>query len=264
MYYLILIIIIFALGYSKKIEVTYTNIHTDKINGEVKIALIADLHSCFYGENMEELLTPLLNEEVDFILNVGDMYDGRVTPINSTKYFKGIMDIPSFYTSGNHETYRRRDKKIKKEIRKLNTTVLEGEQRRINIRGNIINICGIDDKNIGDNEFEKQFYNALKNKDENFTILMYHRPHEIKLFKESEVDLVVSGHAHGGQWRIPLLNIGIFAPGQYFFARYINGLYKLNDKTKLFVTRGLARESVKVPRLYNRPEISIIKLKGID
>ena len=74
---------------------------------------------------------------------------------------------------------------------------------------------------------------------------MYHRPHEIKLFKESEVDLVVSGHAHGGQWRIPLLNIGIFAPGQYFFARYINGLYKLNDKTKLFVTRGLARESVK-------------------
>ena len=97
MYYLILITIIFVLGYSKKIEVSYTNIYTDKINGEVKIALIADLHSCFYGENMEELLTPLLNEEVDFILNVGDMYDGRVTPINSTKYLIFLFLFLFFY-----------------------------------------------------------------------------------------------------------------------------------------------------------------------
>lgn len=265
MYYvlatILVVIFIFIFASNNNIEVTHTNIYTDKIKNEVKVAVIADLHSCFYGEKMEELLIPLKNENVDIILNVGDLYDGRVKPINSTKYFSKISKYNSFYTSGNHELHNRDDIKIKKEIKKLGTIVLEGERRRVNINGNIINILGVDDPQISKKIYDKQLDNALKNLDNNYSILMSHRPHSIKTFKKTGVDLVVSGHAHGGQWLIPIINRGVYAPQQYFFAKYVNGLYNLNYKTKLFVTRGLARESVKVPRLFNRPEISIIHLK---
>lgn len=262
MYYILFIILIAIIlfGISNKLEITHTTIYSDTIKSDVTIAIVGDLHSCYYGENMEELVIPLLNENVDIILNVGDMYDGRVTPSNSTKYFKQISNYNSFYTSGNHELHRRKDIKIKKEIRKLKTVVLEGEYRRVNIKNTTINICGVDDIQIG-NDFDKQLKKALKGKDENFTILMSHRPHTIDIFKNSNVDLVVSGHAHGGQWLIPFINRGVFAPNQMFFAKYVNGLYKLNEKTNLFVTRGLARESVKIPRIYNKPEISILYLK---
>ena len=263
MIYIILIIfliLIFVFGYSKQLEVTHTTIYTDKVNEDIKIAVVGDLHSCFYGENMKELLEPLYKENVDVILNVGDMYDKRGNLKNSKKYFNGIKDYKSFYVSGNHEVYKRRDINYKKQIRSLNTVVLEGNKRMIKVKNTKLNILGVDDIQL-EEIFEKQFNSVIKDNDDNFTILMIHRPHLIDLFKKSKADLVVSGHAHGGQWFIPFLNRGVTAPDQLVLPKYVNGLHKLNDKTSLYVTRGLARETVKVPRLFNKPELSILHLK---
>lgn len=118
---------------------------------------------------------------------------------------------------------------------------------------------GVDDIQIG-KRLNTQLKRGMKDLNTDyFSVLMFHRPHLIDIFNEQPVDLVVSGHAHSGQWRIPFTRIGILAPQQGIFPRYTNGLYKLKNNF-LYVTRGLAKESVKVPRIYNKPEIAIIHL----
>ena len=93
-----------------------------------------------------------------------------------------------------------------------------------------------------------------------YTILLAHRPEELELYASLGFDLVLTGHAHGGQWRIPGVLNGLYAPDQGLFPRYAGGRYEL-DGTVMIVSRGLARESTRVPRFYNRPELVMIELK---
>ena len=96
-----------------------------------------------------------------------------------------------------------------------------------------------------------------------FTILLSHRPERIEELLPLNPDLVLSGHAHGGQWRLPvLLENGLLSPNQGLFPKFTNGKYFFGD-TKMIVSRGLARESTRIiPRLFNRPEIVIVTLSG--
>ena len=83
-----------------------------------------------------------------------------------------------------------------------------------------------------------------------------------ELFLGISVDLVVSGHAHGGQLRIPfLLSNGLIAPDQGLFPEYTSGIHELNNRTLLIISRGLARESTRVPRFFNKPEIVSLTVK---
>lgn len=94
-----------------------------------------------------------------------------------------------------------------------------------------------------------------------FTVLLAHRPERIdKYAATGDFDLVVSGHAHGGQVRIPGLINGLFAPNQGFFPKYAGGQYEV-DGTTLVVSRGLARESTRIPRVFNRPELVLVEIQ---
>ena len=92
---------------------------------------------------------------------------------------------------------------------------------------------------------------------ENFTVLLSHRPELAELYSTYPFDLVLSGHAHGGQWRIPGILNGLYAPHQGLFPEYAGGRYEFAQQT-FIVSRGLARESTKVPRIFNRPELVIV------
>ena len=97
--------------------------------------------------------------------------------------------------------------------------------------------------------------------DKTFTVLLSHRPERIDELLPPEPDLVVSGHAHGGQWRIPLiLENGFMSPNQGLFPKYTNGEYFFGD-TEMILSRGLARETTALPRVFNRPEIVMITLR---
>ena len=93
-----------------------------------------------------------------------------------------------------------------------------------------------------------------------FTVLLSHRPELFEIYQKYEFDLVLSGHAHGGQWRIPGLLNGLFAPNQGLFPKYAGGRYDYAGGT-MIVSRGLARESTKVPRIFNRPELVVVDVK---
>ena len=94
---------------------------------------------------------------------------------------------------------------------------------------------------------------------EHFTVLLSHRPELAEMYQKYKFDLVLSGHAHGGQWRIPGILNGLFAPNQGILPRYAGGRYDFEGQT-LIVSRGLARESTLAPRIFNRPELVIIEL----
>ena len=97
------------------------------------------------------------------------------------------------------------------------------------------------------------------NKD-NYTIMLFHRPDPWRLFCGRDIDLMLSGHTHGGHWIVPGLINGIFAPEQGLFPRYAGGLYRFDDGMFLEVTRGLSLRSTFIPRAFNRPELVVLKL----
>ena len=93
-----------------------------------------------------------------------------------------------------------------------------------------------------------------------YRILLAHRPDAIDEYRQMDFDLILSGHAHGGQWRIPGWINGVYAPGQGLFPRYAGGLYLLDDLA-FIVSRGLSNNTW-VPRIFNPPELVVIELTG--
>lgn len=183
----------------------------------------------------------------------------------------GIRNIaPTFYVKGNHEFWSRDIANIKKIIRESGTVVLENETVSLKIHGSTINLCGIDDPAIFDcekNEFVEKCtskYDLLANfknlKKDRYNILLAHRPEWIEEYKKYPFDLILSGHAHGGQVRIPFLLNGLYAPNQGFFPKYAGGTYPHGTLTHI-VTRGLYCNP-RLPRLFNPPEIVVIDLNG--
>ena len=100
---------------------------------------------------------------------------------------------------------------------------------------------------------------SIEKSDEDFSVLLFHRPENPEEYASLGFDLVLSGHAHGGQWRIPGILNGIYAPHQGFFPKYAGGRYEI-ENTVMIVSRGLAKESNAVPRIFNRPEIVVIDI----
>lgn len=259
-----IIFAIFALDCRLK-TVVYT-INSDKVENPVRIALIADLHGCYYGENQKTLVNAIKNGNPDILLLAGDIFDDDVPYQNSKIFLKEIAHLyPCYYVTGNHEYWSYDVDNILDIISSYNVTILDGEQVILDINGEKINICGISDP---DKEHYTQSTDTPvsqldfleQNVDfENFTVLLTHRPEFIDTYLNYSYDLAVAGHAHGGQWRIPFILNGIYAPNQGIFPKYAGGFYSF-DNMDFIVSRGLARESTIVPRIFNRPELIFIDI----
>lgn len=258
--------IIFLLGlFSIKEQIISYNITSDKITAGFRIILITDLHSCRYGKNMSALINEIKSQNPDAVLLGGDIYNDRKSDNSNTETFlKQIGSIyKCYFVCGNHDTKTaslKNIREIKKHIRNYGITVLDGIYDILDINGQKINICGVDDPNIAGRTFNRQLKNtASACNNNNYSILLSHRPELIDKYLKYSFDLVLSGHAHGGQWRIPKIVNGIFAPHQGFFPKYAGGKYDFGN-TSLIVSRGLARESTPVPRIFNNPEIVVINV----
>jgi predicted MPP superfamily phosphohydrolase len=261
-------IIVFALNAS--LSVSRFIIETDKIGGEVKLLLVTDLHSCDYGDGQIKLINAIDAEHPNAVLLVGDIFDDGLPPENTTEFIEYVSGkYHCYYVSGNHEFWSRRADDFKVILESYGVKVLEGTSEILEVGGDKIRISGIDDpdtdrypsRSMSYAEQIKRLGEELSN-DGLYTILLSHRPERIDELLSLKPDLVLSGHAHGGQWRLPvLLENGLLSPNQGLFPKYTNGKYSFGETT-LLVSRGLARESTRViPRIFNRPEIVVITLK---
>jgi len=235
-----------------------------------KIVHISDLHNKSFGKNQEKLLKKIEEEKPNIIVITGDLIDRRKYNLEvALSFVKGAVDIaPVYYVSGNHEAWSGKYEEIKDELISLNVQVLDDKKISINKEDDFIDIIGLKDPDFhtsnyleGNNTLvlENQLRN-LSEKD-NFQILLSHRPELINIYANENIDLIFSGHAHGGQFRLPFIG-GIIAPDQGLFPEYTSGVYE-KDKSTLVVSRGLGNSIIPV-RLFNQPEIVIVTLSKGD
>lgn len=238
--------------------VNYT-VKSRKITGKIRVAAVSDFHSCHYGKNNIKLINAIIEQDPDIVIFPGDTIDDRVCPQKAFEFVRTLAEIyPCYYVTGNHEYYRDKGTEIKKIIASLGVTVLEGDTVRYEKDGAEIEICGLDDKYVGEEIWRSQLQ-ALSPNREKFTLLLSHRPDLMPEYVKLGVDLAVSGHAHGGQLIIPGVLNGLYAPYQGLFPKYAGGIYT-EGETSMIVSRGLMRESW--PRIMNPPELVIIDLEG--
>ena len=245
---------------SRPVLRTYA-VETGKISAPVRLAVLTDLHSCDYGAGQRDLLDMVseLTPRPDAVLLVGDIVDDKLPEDNAWTAMESLSAAyPCFYVTGNHEWRGGEAERICDEMEEYGVTVLRGEAVNLSTgSGQEIQICGIDDPEAGAEEQLQQVGGQVETG--RFSVLLAHRPERMEAYLEYPFDLVVSGHAHGGQWRIPGILNGLIAPNQGLFPQYAGGQYAFENAT-LIVSRGLARESTRVPRIFNRPEVVVIDL----
>ncbi len=261
-----LILLLLLIAFNTKLKIRSYEVCSDKIREPVRLVLITDLHSCKYGENQKELIEAIDRQKPDLILLGGDICDDKIPNDNTKALLGGIASrYPCYYVTGNHEYWSNQIDKILELFLSYGVTILSGNSDTIEIRGQALNVCGISDPDIvrytDSSTGAREQLQALEHVPDNglYTILLAHRPEWIDLYGTYDFDLVLSGHAHGGQWRLPGLINGVFAPDQGMLPKYAGGKYGVNGTT-MIVSRGLARESTSVPRIFNRPELVVVDL----
>jgi len=239
--------------------IRYYTVKSDKIDTPVRLAVIADLHCCSYGKKQSQLINAVNENKPDAILFPGDIKDDLLPDKSVKNLLDGISDAyPCYYTTGNHEIVKGIEES-KALFKSYNIEILEGDCVTVELNGQTVQICGTDDPLASENIFNSQLKNASQQADsELFTVLTAHRPERIETYLDYDFDLIVSGHAHGGQWRIPYVLNGLFAPNQGLFPKYAGGLYEHGDTIHI-VSRGLDKHNP-VPRIFNRPELVIIDI----
>ena len=262
-----LIAVYILCGLNGTLRVAHYEIHSPKLTGHIRIALLTDLHSCAYGKDMSDLIEAIDAENPDVVLLGGDIFDDELPPDNVITLLKSIAPrCDCRYVTGNHEYWSDRFDEDMESLAALGVIRLENTVSSVVVNGTAINLCGIDDPTgffrVPDPDYT--YENTLAALSEAcgegvFTVLLAHRPEFIETYARLGFDLALCGHTHGGHWRLPPFNNGVYAPNQGLFPGYAGGLYVLND-TSMIVSRGLARESTRLPRLYNRPELVIVDL----
>lgn len=241
---------------------TYTVV-SPKLTAEVRLAVITDFHS---SDNADDVVAMVASCAPDAVLMVGDLFDDD-TQNRPTERTLSLMRqlsalYPCYYVSGNHEAWTGEMDALYQQTEEAGVTVLRMSSGVLTVRGQRIALCGIPDPYemvfSGAPDTEEQLRQALEDVDSaDFTVLLAHRPELLAKYAQFPLDLVVSGHAHGGQVRIPGVLNGLYAPNQGWFPKLAGGAYT-QDGTTLIVSRGLAVRT-RLPRIFNRPEVVLVR-----
>ena len=253
------VIVLTLIGLDQRMIVRRYTVESDKITKPVRLAVVADYHGCDYGDALVPAVEAL---QPDAVLLPGDIFDDGMPWEPSEALVRGLAErYPCYYVTGNHEYWSGSISEICRTVEEAGATVLDQNCSELTVNGQNLNICGIPDPYANVNTWDALTSATGDLHQEGFTILLAHRPELIEQYAaKGTFDLVVSGHAHGGQVRIPFLVNGLYAPNQSWFPEYAGGLYEV-DGTTMIVSRGLARESTGLPRVFNRPEIVLVELK---
>ena len=232
---------------------------------EITIAHLSDLHFPKIKIDTDELIRVIAEKDVDFIAITGDIIDGTSELYSSgmLPFIEKLVDVaPVYYVIGNHEIGHSQLEELKVEMDKLGVISLYNESDDIVIDGKAVTVVG-----LVDNANYSPIYLGEKPVIDSYKILLAHRPEENKTDSYVNVesddllwsrpDLILTGHAHGGQFRIA--GQGLVAPNQGMFPKHDGGLYKLTDKSTMILSRGIGNSIIPF-RFNNRPHVPIIKI----
>ena len=258
---IIIVITCYLIWENNQIQITNYTAQSSKLpeifNG-FRIAQISDLHNAQFGKDNVRLLEKLKSTKPDIIVLTGDLIDSRHTNTEIAISFaeNACKIAPTYYIPGNHESRIDNIQSFYQDLKSVGVILLLDNNEVITKETDSICIAGVIDPAFKTNE---EWFSSLEysvTNDNIYTVLLSHRP---ELFEDYNADLVLTGHAHGGQVRIPYIG-GIFAPAQGFLPEYDSGLYVKKDTT-MIVNRGVGNSLFPV-RVNNPPEIVVIQLES--
>lgn len=264
---LLIVFILHGSWCNQALQVSYINIESENLPTSFdgfRIAQISDLHNTEFGEKNEKLIEELKETRPDIIVITGDMIDSRRTNLEVALEFAEVASeiAPCYYVTGNHESRIDEYEDFEKELIQAKVTVLRNQSVELTRGEESIQLVGVEnpsfERNLQDELVVNQTLDELVKGSNTFKILLSHRPELFEVYARYEIDLVFSGHVHGGQIRLPFVG-GLFGPNQGFLPQYDGGLYTKNS-TNMVVSRGLGNSLFPL-RINNRPEIVVVELK---
>lgn len=246
-------------------EIKITNDKIPQSFEGFRIAQVSDLHNAELGKDNNKLIEKLNECEPDIIVLTGDLIDSNHTNLEVALSFarQAVKIAPCYFVTGNHEAWvGSQYEELRTSLENAGVTVLQDEAIELNYGDECIQLIGLNDPDFSERDsFLSESILETKlsqvNISNGFTILLSHRPEHFNVYQNKNIDLVLSGHAHGGQFRLPFLG-GVIAPNQGLFPKYDAGIYTENGTT-MIVSRGIGNSIIPV-RINNRPEIVIIEL----
>lgn len=263
-----IILFLFLYCQNNIIDVTKYQLHSNDVNSKIKIVQLSDLHSKPFGKVIE--LTE--KQAPDIIVITGDYINDKCRNKNRMLQFGiELLNIaPVYYITGNHERRLDNFDELMGELKNIGFTVLLNEIVTTDINGNTVNILGLDENQADFEDYKARkngtfqyqdmsgYFNSLA-KLNGFKLVLSHFPENYKAVTENnysqyDFDLQLSGHAHGGQFILPIIG-PVFSPGQGIRPKYARGSF--GDRPKLIVSRGLGNAEFPF-RLFNHPQINVI------
>ena len=279
---IVIALLLFCNFQNKHLETTYYTYEADQLGVDLdgyRIVQISDLHNAKFGKNNQKLVDRIRECEPDMIVLTGDLVDSNHTNVDrAVQFVDEIVKIcPVYYVTGNHEYWLEKSEydELMDGLIGAGVVILDDQVVEISRGDAKFRLVGLDDKSLADGTLEAllsdesirhdqagQKEETADNEDsgeKEFTVVLAHEPQYLARYASAGVDLVLSGHAHGGQFRLPFVG-GIVAPDQGFFPEYTAGEYYM-DSTEMIVSRGLGNSVIPV-RLFNYPEIVCVELVG--
>ena len=256
------------------LTVSEFTVTSSKITKPFRMVLISDLHDHQFGSNNETLSEKIREQSPDLIIVDGDMLNGDSenddVPVELVRSLTGIA--PVYYSFGNHEYYyiEAGHDELQEDLEQAGAVVLNYQSIDLEIKGNEVRLGGM---------YEYGFETSMQTEEENEKALSYleeyvetdrylimcaHRPESFYCWDYADtwgLDLVLSGHLHGGQVIIPGVG-GLYSNLEEFFPEYDYGQYKLGD-SDMIITRGLSSNLKALPRFNNPPEIAVVDVEPV-
>lgn len=235
-----------------------------ELNG-LKIAHISDVHLPKNASNIEVIVNKVKQQRPDIIVMTGDLIDASadLKTCGLDRLCKGLSGITKTYAvTGNHEIWNGNLNEWTNILTKNKVEVLDNETKTYTKDNKSITVIGL----MEGSEYKMISGDGIKNSNATPRILLAHSPELFSSYSSDlnniSPDIVFSGHAHGGQFRIPFIKKGFIAPNQGLFPRYTSGIYT-NNGVKMIVSRGLGNSVIPI-RINNRPHLPIIELIGVS
>lgn len=228
----------------------------------LRIVQVSDLHDGLFGDKQEKLIGKVRDAKPDVIFITGDLIDSnRLDLEQSLEAVRGFVKLADvYYVIGNHEVATNRVSEIYEILAAEGVHVMANSSTILERDGERLAIVGIEDPLMNHSTPEMLDIAMGNVPDDIFTLLLAHRPEVFNKYVEYDMDLVFSGHAHGGQIRIPGIG-GLVSPGQGLFPTYSAGIFN-SQGTQMVVSRGLGNSSFPF-RIFNLPEVIVLELKSI-
>lgn len=258
---IIIILIPFCLFQNKHLVITTYTYESEKLGADLdgyRIVQISDLHNAEFGKENKKLLETIRSCSPDIIVITGDLVDSNHTNVERAVAFvkEAVKIAPVYYVTGNHEYWLdpSENEQMMQGILAAGAYDLDDEAVCIEKGDSSFMLIGLDDQHLSDETLK----NLLQEQKNELSIVLAHEPQYLQNYANAGADLVLTGHAHGGQIRLPFVG-GIVAPDQGFLPEYTSGKYNRAD-TEMIVSRGLGNSIIPV-RLFNYPEVVCVELR---